>query len=92
MHIAHDPWSHFARGLSLMYQEVYAAVINASTSVAPSVHVVVPYGAFTLTLTFTALARVVLWDVVVDVLQHVIAGSVCCGISSVLFPISGVER
>ena len=86
------PLANAARGLSLMYQEVYAAVINASTSVAPSVHVVVPYGAFTLTLTFTALARVVLWDAVVDVLQRMIAGSVCCGISSVLFPISDVRR
>ena len=82
-HIIFQTWSVFvpapdaAPGLSQMYRQIYAAAVNASLSVAPSARLAFTYGAITLTL--TAVARVIPWDVVLAVLQCMMAGIVCCG-------------
>lgn len=93
-HIVFQTWSVFvpapdaASGLSQMYRQIYAAAVNASLSVAPPVRLAFTYGAFTLTM--TAVARVIPWDDVLAVLQCMMAGIVCCGFCSVLFPILAV--
>lgn len=94
LRIVYRTWSMFvpsadaARALSQMYQQIYAVALNVSPSIAPSVRIAFEYGALTLTL--MAFVRVIPWDVVLDVLQCMMAGCVCFGTCSILVPTLGV--
>lgn len=80
------PSADATHSLPRMFKQMYATAVNLSTSVVPSVRITFTYGAFTLTL--TSHARVVPLDVVIAVLQCMMAGLSAVGfVASVLLPL-----